>query len=168
MLKQRFAAKSKESRDMAMRKAMVTIGAEPEERQPLACILLGSLSGAYEFTVAMIDTGCSPHQVCTQKVMKYLQEYHPESIVYVKEHDVPIDIDTCSAAGGTKVTHQMARSNSGTYRTRESHRMSSSMKPMSSREEAQGAALSYKGMPCARISPCPSASTKRERKTRTT
>ena len=50
MLQRKHAARSKESRDMSMRKAMVTIGAKPEERQPLACILLGSLSDVHEFT----------------------------------------------------------------------------------------------------------------------
>ena len=61
MLQRRLAARSKEKREMPMRKAMVTIGAEPEERQPLACILLGSLPGAHEYTVAMIDTGCTAY-----------------------------------------------------------------------------------------------------------
>jgi hypothetical protein len=59
MLQRRLAARSEEKREMPMRKAMVTIGAEPEERQPLACVLLGSLPGVYEYTVAMVDTGCS-------------------------------------------------------------------------------------------------------------
>ena len=57
MLQKRRAARSKEEREMSMRKAKVTIGAEPEERQPLACILLGSLPGVHEYTVAMVDTG---------------------------------------------------------------------------------------------------------------
>ena len=91
---------------MSMRKAMVTIGAEPEERQPLACILLGSLSGVHEYTVAMVDTGCTAYQVATQEVMRYLLKNHPECVVFVKEHEEPIEIDTCSKEGGTRVTHQ--------------------------------------------------------------
>ena len=92
---------------MSMRKAMVTIGAEPEERQPLACVLLGSLSGVHEYTVAMIDTGCVAYQVATQEVMRYLLKNHPECVVFVKEHGEPIEIDTRSKEGGTRVTHQM-------------------------------------------------------------
>ena len=106
MLQRRHAARSKEGRDMSMRKAMVTIGAKPEERQPLACILLGSLSGVHECTVAMVDTGCTAYQVATQEVMRYLLKSHPECAVFVKEHDEPIEIDTCSAGGGTRATHQ--------------------------------------------------------------
>lgn len=105
ILKQRFATQPKESRDMAMRKAMVAIGASPEERQPLACILLGSLSGVHEFTVDMVDTGCTAKQVCTQEVMRYLQQNHSESIVFVKKHENSIEIETCSASGGTMITH---------------------------------------------------------------
>ena len=89
---------------------MVTIAAKPEERQPLACTLLGSLPGVHEFTVAMIDTGCTAHQVCTQDVMRYLQQNHPKSIVFVKEHENPIEIDKCSASGGR---HQAPRSRTG-------------------------------------------------------
>ena len=65
ILRRKHAARSKESRDMSIRKAMVAIGAKPEEQQPLACILLGSLSGVHEYTVAMIDTGCAAYQVAT-------------------------------------------------------------------------------------------------------
>ena len=74
ILQRRLAARSKANRDMSMRKAMVTIGAKPEERQLLACILLGSLSDAHEFTVAMFDTGCTAYQVGTQEVMRYPQK----------------------------------------------------------------------------------------------
>ena len=63
MLQKRGAARLEKEREMAMRKAKATKGAEPEEQQPLACILLGSLSGVHEFTVAMVDTGCSTYQV---------------------------------------------------------------------------------------------------------
>ena len=86
---------------------MVAIGAEPEERPPLACILLGSLPGVHEYTVAMVDTGCTAYQVATQEVMRYLHNKHPDCIVLVKEYDEPIEIDTCLKEGGTRVTHQM-------------------------------------------------------------
>ena len=72
ILKQRLATQSRESRDIAMRKAMTVIGASPEEREPLACILLGSLSGVHEFTVAMIDSGCTAKKACTRTIRKAL------------------------------------------------------------------------------------------------
>ena len=39
--------------------------------------------------------------------MRYLLKNHPECVVFVKEHEEPIEIDTCSKEGGTRVTHQM-------------------------------------------------------------
>ena len=107
VFQRKFAARSQERKDMSLRKAKVMIGAKPEERQPLACILLGSLSGAHEYAVAMVDTGCTAYQVCTQDVMRYLLKYHPKCVLFVKELEEPIDIDTCSKEGGTRVTHQM-------------------------------------------------------------
>ena len=101
---------------------MVTIGAKPEERQPLACILLGSLSDVHEFTVAMVDTGYTAYQVATQEVMRYLQKNIPECTVYVEEYDEPIEIDTCSVYRKAPESPIQWGPDSGTSRTRESHR----------------------------------------------
>ena len=90
ILQRRHAARSKASRDMTMRKAMVTIGAKPEERQPLACILLGSLSDVHEFTVAMVDTGCTAYQVATQEVMRYLQKNIPDALSLLRSMMNPL------------------------------------------------------------------------------
>ena len=56
----------------------------------------------------MVDTRCTAYQVLTQEVMRYMQKHIPGCIVFVKEYGEPIEIDTCSASGGTRVTHQMA------------------------------------------------------------
>ena len=121
ILKRRLASQSEANRDMSLRKAMVTIGTKPEERQPLSCILLGSLSGVHEFTVAMIDTGCTAYSVVTQDVMRYLQKNLPECIVFVKEYDEPLEIDTCSASGAPESPIRW-QSGFDTSRPRESRR----------------------------------------------
>lgn len=53
---------------------------EPEERNPMSVVMIGSVVTGYEFTIAMCDTGCTAFSVCTREAMDYILQYFPESV----------------------------------------------------------------------------------------
>ena len=79
----------------------------PEERQPLASILLGDGSGTHEFAVALVDTGCTAEQVCTKETMDYLVKHHPHAIYHLRRLEEPAEIKACSEGEKPKITHEM-------------------------------------------------------------